>query len=427
MTKRLSRRDFLKLTAACGCGAALQPGGLGGVYAYAQGVGSGPLGWAHFIYLGGGYDSKYWFQGTDGQFISIRPTLALPNSLLSVGDATVGLHPNLTNLAAMMNSGEAALFRNVNLLNTFDRGHDTKTAKITAGFASGGGAMGTSFLARTVNQPVFAQNGLALMGLGGPDSLTAGTDNGQQFGDLQSGSGTVSDSTEGGGQNDTAHRAIVSSVSRQTSPDGAPGSTQQLLKSALLGRDMTFESLRSALQSIPAGTYTSVQGFGGIFRDLARLSKIPGGYPVMTASGRGGFDSHSGQAGLAATLTEFNTAVQEFKADVGPAIWNRTLVVLISEFGRTARENGSAGTDHGLAFDVPIVGGGLSSGGVKDSGLSGQAYIDLNQNAFNPTWHNFQNVMAAVLLGLTPGLDIQAVFPGINPGEIGAYQAALFA
>jgi len=74
----------------------------------------------------------------------------------------------------------------------------------------------------------------------------------------------------------------------------------------------------------------------------------------------GGFDTHAGQggdSGLHATkLREFDAILEAFRDAMGPA-WRRSLVVSVTEFGRTAAENGTGGTDHGLGSCIFLAGG----------------------------------------------------------------------
>jgi len=89
-----------------------------------------------------------------------------------------------------------------------------------------------------------------------------------------------------------------------------------------------------------------------------------------------GWDTHSGQRGrLAAQLRELDQTVAALKAGLG-AEWSNTLVVVATEFGRTARPNGTGGTDHGQASAAMLLGGAVAGGkviadwpGLADSAL----------------------------------------------------------
>ncbi|MEA3002697.1 MAG: hypothetical protein QOH81_1485 [Sphingomonadales bacterium] len=78
----------------------------------------------------------------------------------------------------------------------------------------------------------------------------------------------------------------------------------------------------------------------------------------------GGWDTHSGQRGrLAAQLKGLDALVASLKAGLG-ADWSNTLVLVATEFGRTAAINGTGGTDHGTASAAMLLGGAVKGGRV---------------------------------------------------------------
>ena len=89
--------------------------------------------------------------------------------------------------------------------------------------------------------------------------------------------------------------------------------------------------------------------------------------PRVGAAGVVGWDTHinEGAAGgaLANLLGALDGAIAAFEQGMGPA-WNETVVVLITEFGRTARINGTDGTDHGTGTIALLTGGALQGGRV---------------------------------------------------------------
>ncbi|MEJ7138798.1 DUF1501 domain-containing protein [Amphibiibacter pelophylacis] len=88
----------------------------------------------------------------------------------------------------------------------------------------------------------------------------------------------------------------------------------------------------------------------------------------------GGWDTHVGQGGetgqLANRLAELGEGLATYASAMGDA-WARTTVVVVSEFGRTFRENGSRGTDHGYGTAYWVMGGGLNRPAVFGEGASG--------------------------------------------------------
>ncbi len=86
----------------------------------------------------------------------------------------------------------------------------------------------------------------------------------------------------------------------------------------------------------------------------------------------GGFDTHRNQnANLSKALKELEVAILTLKENLGN-IWNRTTILAMSEFGRTVRENGTQGTDHGTGGAMLMAGGAVRGGKIYGSwpGLS---------------------------------------------------------
>ena len=81
----------------------------------------------------------------------------------------------------------------------------------------------------------------------------------------------------------------------------------------------------------------------------------------------GGWDTHVNQGAgtgyLADRLGELGRGLSGFVEEIGPG-WSDTVVVVLSEFGRTFRENGSRGTDHGHGSVYWILGGGVRGGRI---------------------------------------------------------------
>ncbi len=79
----------------------------------------------------------------------------------------------------------------------------------------------------------------------------------------------------------------------------------------------------------------------------------------------GGWDTHNRQANTLKTpLTRLSDTLLTLKADMGADVWGRTTVVAMTEFGRTVRENGTRGTDHGTGGAMILAGGALRGGRI---------------------------------------------------------------
>ena len=133
----------------------------------------------------------------------------------------------------------------------------------------------------------------------------------------------------------------------------------------------------------------------------------------------GGWDTHNRQAaGLGRALGRLADTILTLRDDLG-AVWGQTAVVCMTEFGRTARENGTGGTDHGTGGAMILAGGAVRGGrvvadwpGLGETALyAGRDLWPTRDVRAHAAW-----VMRG-LFGLEVGVIEQAVFPGV---EIGA-------
>ena len=137
----------------------------------------------------------------------------------------------------------------------------------------------------------------------------------------------------------------------------------------------------------------------------------------------GGWDTHvnqgAAQGALANNLEGLAAGIAAFASEMG-ALWPGTVVVVLSEFGRTARENGNRGTDHGHGNTLWVLGGGVAGGRVAGE----QVPVDerhLYQNRDFPVLNDYRSVLAHLFARLY-GLDasrIERVLPGVNPRNYG--------
>lgn len=167
-------------------------------------------------------------------------------------------------------------------------------------------------------------------------------------------------------------------------------------------------------QPAPGANYPN-QPLGRSLRQLAQLIKADVGVEVAFAD-VGGWDHHVNEGNtegqLATSLRGFGDAINAFWTDLGPRQADVVLVTM-SEFGRTARENGNRGTDHGHANVMFVLGGDVAGGKVYGQwpGLAaGQLYQDRDLAITT----DFRDVLAeAVERHL--GVDrLQDVFPGFQ-------------
>ncbi len=139
----------------------------------------------------------------------------------------------------------------------------------------------------------------------------------------------------------------------------------------------------------------------------------------------GGWDTHVGEAGangsegqLAMKLRSLGDGLAALRRAMGPA-WRRTTVVVLSEFGRTFRENGNRGTDHGHGSVYWVLGGGVRGGRIVGEQVV-LSPATLDQNRDYPVLSDDRDLLGGLFRRLW-GLDarqLQAVFPASRPLDL---------
>ena len=111
-------------------------------------------------------------------------------------------------------------------------------------------------------------------------------------------------------------------------------------------------------------------------------------------------------------LSGFSDALHAFKTDLGVQ-YEDVVVLTMSEFGRTVRENGTRGTDHGHANVMLLMGGGVRGGKVhgKWPGLDGDQLYDGRDLALTT---DFRDVFAEVAGRHLGASDLEKIFPSYN-------------
>ncbi len=180
----------------------------------------------------------------------------------------------------------------------------------------------------------------------------------------------------------------------------------------------TFDAVKM-LKSADPSKYTPAPGadyprgrFGDSLRQLAQLIKANLGVQVAFAD-IGGWDHHvnegSTQGQLANVLGDFSQSLAAFWTDLGD-LGEDTVVVTMSEFGRTARENGNRGTDHGHA-NVMFVLGGPVKGGKVYGRWPGMDQSQLYEGRDLAVTTDFRLVLGEMVDAQLGNQDLAGVFP----------------
>jgi uncharacterized protein (DUF1501 family) len=184
----------------------------------------------------------------------------------------------------------------------------------------------------------------------------------------------------------------------------------------------TFQAVDFLKKSDPA-RYTPAAGaeyprgaWGESLRQVAQLIKADVGVEVAFTE-VGGWDTHAAEGGvqgqLAGRLRDYGRALAAFHTDMGDRMGDVVLVTL-TEFGRTVRENGNRGTDHGHASVSFVMGGGVRGGRVHGAwpGLSPDRLYEGRDLAVTT---DFRDLLGEVLTKHLGDRDLARVFPDYTP------------
>jgi uncharacterized protein (DUF1501 family) len=185
----------------------------------------------------------------------------------------------------------------------------------------------------------------------------------------------------------------------------------------------TFEAV-AMLQAVQKQPYRPTGGaayprgrFGDSLRQIAQLIKADVGIELAFAD-VGGWDHHVNEPGqLANLLRDYGQALSAFWSDMGDRM-DEVVLVTMSEFGRTAHENGNRGTDHGHANCMLVMGGAVQGGKVygRWPGLEREQLYENRDLALTSDFRDVLGELVARHLG-NPGIG--TVFPGYTPKFFG--------
>jgi uncharacterized protein (DUF1501 family) len=197
---------------------------------------------------------------------------------------------------------------------------------------------------------------------------------------------------------------------------------EQTVDEALRGTGTeTFEAIDLLRKADPAkyrpenGAEYPQSRLGRSVMQVGQLIKADIGVEVMFVD-CGGWDHHVNEGGaqgqLANLLRDLGQTLAAFHRDLGERMEN-IVVVTMSEFGRTAHENGNRGTDHGHANCMFVMGGAVQGGKVygKWPGLEMHQLYEGRDLALTT---DFRSVLGEILLRHQGVKDLKAVFPGFD-------------
>jgi uncharacterized protein (DUF1501 family) len=314
----------------------------------------------------------------------VPPDAAQPDALLDLG-GFYGLHPSLTGLHEMYRAGQALLvhavagpYRMRSHFEAQDCLESGSDHRMTSGWLNRAVAAMATAGGTAVGQTGIRQQGLAV-GVSVPLLLR--------------GTATVANwAPHGLAQPRPELYAMIADLNRDD-PVTGPAIAEGLRDRGFGASVMDKDSLSGNRNAFPA----LAQAAGEMLRAADG--------PRIAALELGGWDTHTGQANrLGQALKQLDAGLVALKIALG-AEWSKTAVLAMTEFGRTARLNGTGGTDHGTATVAFVCGGAIAGGTVRATwpGLS-----DLFENR-----------------DLTPTTDLRSVARGLLAQHLGINTEAL--
>jgi uncharacterized protein (DUF1501 family) len=346
----------------------------------------------------------------DANYAALRGSIAMkPEDVLKL-DGTFGLHPELSAVHALATKGQARI---APAIASPDRARSHFEAQdVLETGASGVYGADTGWLNRTLEAlaPVRKVEGLSV-GTTAPLILR---------GKVQAASWSP-----GKGVDETARLPTLLQDLYKSDPLLGPAFARGLETETMAQQAMTAMAATPAM-NIAAASAPSMAGPATMSATMAndrrnrqgdetarKLGSTLGGFmiqpdgPQIAAISLDGFDTHAGQSGQIATRLSYLDAVLDGLHTGLGTEWKNTVVIVVTEFGRTARVNGTGGTDHGTASTGLILGGALKPGGIVGDwpGLAQNALLENRDTA--------------------PTLDMRALFKGVLAEHMGVDRALL--
>jgi uncharacterized protein (DUF1501 family) len=350
---------------------------------------------------------------SEAQYYAMRPSINIPRKAVLDLDGHFGLHPSLAPFQPLWQQGHLAIVHAAGSPDTTRSHFDaqdfmetgTPGVKITED-----GWLNRSLHNMPMNVPATPQNSAFRAIALGPSlpRILSGSEPAVAM-------NNINDFSVGGRNPKSAAATAFEAMYDHSSDSVLHGTGEE-----------TFDAVKM-LKAADPGKYTPAPGanyprgrFGDSLRQLAQLIKANLGVQVAFAD-IGGWDHHvnegSTEGQLANVLGDFSGALAAFWTDLGD-LGEDTVVVTMSEFGRTARENGNRGTDHGHANVMFILGGPVKGGKVygRWPGLDQSQLYEGRDLALTS---DFRQVIGEAVARHMGNKNLANVFPGFDnqPGK----------
>lgn len=338
-------------------------------------------------------------------YLAARPGIAVDPAATLDLDGDFGLHPAMGALMPLWNQGRLALIPTAGFPDN-DRSHFTVQRQMDYGAGSERSSSG--WLARHLN--------------GTPSTDPVGV----RAATLPYGQRSMQGSTV------SVTMGSVESF-RVNGFNGSGGMAQAALRTLHGGDTLVDMRARQALDALDlvAGAPISAPANGALYpttgrgrrfgesmREIAQLIRADVGLEAAATEANLGWDLHSDlgthtNGNMREAVQGLADVLAAFYVDLG-ALGDRVTTVVMTEFGRTFRENGNGGTDHGRASTMFVLGGGIRGGRYGD--WPGLADADIDRNALRVTV-DYRYVLADIVQHRLANPNLGQVFPGFALDE----------
>ncbi|MRW92839.1 DUF1501 domain-containing protein [Duganella sp. FT80W] len=345
-----------------------------------------------FVFMRGGYDATSLLVPISSQYYyQVRPNIAIPKADALPIDTDWGLHPALADsILPLFSAGQASF---VPFAGTEDlsRSHFETQDSIELGQALNGSR---DYRSGFLNRLAATLNTNRASAISFTDQLPLIMQGGLQV-------------------PNTALRNVAKPAidARQASMIAAMYEGTALAQPVRDGFTVRADVMKEMIGEMDAANRNAIsaKGFELEARRIARLMKERYNIGFVDV---GGWDTHVGQGNstgyLANRLAELGKGLAGFAQEMGPE-WKDTVVVVVSEFGRTFRENGNRGTDHGHGSVYWVLGGGINGGKVHGEQVRLEQPT-LFQNRDYPVLNEYRAMFGGLLTRMY----------GLNTGQVAA-------
>lgn len=318
----------------------------------------------------------------DPDYHELRGDIAIPNDKVLTLNSTFGLHPKLAKLHGLVKSSQARIAPAVAIPQRIRSHFEAQDLLETGGAQLYAASTGWLNRALQAAQPT---RKLEALSIGAQEPLIL-------RGPVQA------QSWSPGGRMNTQTNRVANALMDLYAQDGLLGPA--------LATGLQTEAQADAINGGKTINGGDVQAFAAT---AAKFLVAPGG-PSIAVLSLDGFDTHANQGNdngqLAQRFVLVDNVIAGLQRGLGDR-WADTVIVMATEFGRTARINGTRGTDHGTASCLVLAGGALKPGGIVGD------------------WPTLQPAKLFENRDLAPTLDVRSVFKGLLADHMGIDRRAL--